>query len=107
VASALLYERALSLMHADAKAALIDASSRTRMLTLLVVGVFCALVLWRPLFGWTFLGCGYLGLGARSVLRLRRLGLPPRAASLLLMGNISAVVGITICAFIFALRALR
>jgi hypothetical protein len=106
VASALLSERALSLMHADAKVALLDASSGTRLLNLVAIGMFFALVLWRPLFGWVFLGCAYLGLGIRSLFRLRRLDLPPHAARLLLIGNVSAVVGIALCAFIFALRAL-
>jgi hypothetical protein len=107
VAAALLSERALVYMDAGAKAALIDALSRTRLLTLLVMALFVVLVLWRPLFGWTFLGLAYLGLGARSLLRLRRLNLPPRSSRLILIGNVTAVAGITLCAFIFALRALR
>jgi hypothetical protein len=107
VASALLAERALGFMDAGAKAALIDSLSRTRLLTLLVLGLFLALVLWRPLFGWPFLGFAYLGLGARSLLRLRRLNLPPRSARLILIGNMTAVLGITLCAFLFALRALH
>jgi len=107
VAAALFSERALALMDAGAKAALIDSLSSTRLLTLLVLGVFLGLVLWRPLFGWAFLGFAYLGLGARSLLRLRRLNLPPRSARLILIGNMSAVLGITLCAFIFALRALH
>jgi uncharacterized membrane protein len=94
-------------MRADAKAALIDSYSRTRMFTLFVVAVFFVLVFWRPLIGWIFLGCAYLGLGARSIVRLRRLNLPQHAARLILIGNVSAVVGITLCAVIFALRALR
>ena len=105
IASTLLYQRALALMPAAAKAALIDSSSHTRILVLLVVGVFVALVLWRPLLGWVFLGCAYLALGVRSYFRLRRLDLPPRAAHYLQIGNLSAVVGIASCAFIFALRA--
>jgi hypothetical protein len=92
-------------MHADAKAALIDASSGTRLLNLLAMGIFLAMVLWRPLFGGALLGCAYLGLGARSLFRLRRLDLPRSAARLLAIGNLSAVVGIALCAFIFALRA--
>jgi hypothetical protein len=107
VASALLFARALTLMHADAKAALVDSAARTRLLNLIAMGVFLALVLWRPLFGWSFLGCAYVGLGTRSLIRLKRLDLPPRAARLLAIGNLSAVVGIALCAFIFALRALR
>jgi len=106
VASALLYRRALPLMQADAKAALIDSSSRTNLLNIIVIGLFVALVLWRPIFGWIFLGCAYLGLFARSVFRLRRLDLPARAARLVLVGNLAAVAGITLCASIFALRAL-
>jgi hypothetical protein len=106
-ASALLTERALTLMPAEAKAALIDSSSRTRMLTLLIVGLFLVLVFWRPLVAWVFLGCGYLALGARSLPRLRRLALPPRAARLILIGNMTGVAGISLCAFIFALRTLH
>ena len=94
VAAALFSERALALMDAGAKAALIDALSRTRLLTLLVLAAFLMLVLWRALFGWTFLGFAYLGLGARSLLRLRRLNLPPRSTRLMLIGNMTAVVGI-------------
>jgi hypothetical protein len=106
-ASTLLYRRAVALMPADKKAALVDASSRTNLLNLLVIALFIALLLWRPLFGWIFLGCAYLALGARSVLRLRSLNLPARAARLVLMGNWAAVVGIALCALIFAQRALR
>jgi hypothetical protein len=107
IASTLLYERALKLMDAGAKAALLDASSSTRRLSVLVVIVFLALVLWRPLIGWVFLACAYLGLGVRSFFRLRRLNLPPRASGLILIGNVSAVIGIALCAGIFALRALQ
>jgi hypothetical protein len=107
VAAALLSQRALGFMDPGAKAALIDALSRTRMLTLLVLAVFLMLVLWRPLLAWTYLGFAYLGLGARSLLRLRRLNLPLRSARLILIGNMTAVAGIALCAFIFALRALH
>jgi hypothetical protein len=106
VAATLLYRRAVAIMQADARAALIASSSRTKSLNLLVVALFFALVLWRPLLGWIFLGCAYLGLLARSVHRLRRLNLPARAARLVLIGNLAAVVGITLCASIFAVRAL-
>jgi hypothetical protein len=107
VASALFYRRALAFMQADAKAALVDSSSHTNLLNLFAIGTFFALVLSRALFGWIFLGRAYLALGARSVVRLRRLNLPARAARLLLIGNCTAVVGIATCAFIFARRALR
>jgi hypothetical protein len=107
VASALFSQRALTLMHADGKAALVDGSSSTRLLNLVAIAVFFALVEWRPLFGWAFLGCAYLAPGTRSLFRLRHLNLPPRAARLLLVGNASAVVGIALCALIFALRTLR
>jgi hypothetical protein len=106
VVATLLYKRAVALMQADDKAALVAASARTKSLNLLVIALFLALVLWRPLTGWIFLGCAYLGLLARSVLRLRRLNLPARAGRLVLVGNLAAVVGITLCAFIFAVRAL-
>jgi hypothetical protein len=104
--STLLFRRALSLLQAEAKAALIDSSSSTRLLNLVAMGAFVALVLWRPLAGWIFLGCAYLGLGVRSLFRLRRLNLPPRAAHLILAGNVSVIAGIALCAFTFAARAL-
>jgi hypothetical protein len=107
VAASLLSARALALMDAGAKAALMDSLSSTRLLSLLVAGVFVALVLWRPLFGWVFLALAYLGLGVRSLGRLRRLNLPPRSARLILIANLVAVAGIVLCALIFALRALR
>jgi hypothetical protein len=103
-ASALLYRRALALMQADDKAVLVDSSARSNLLNLLVMGLFVPLVLWRPVFGWLFLGIAYLGLGVRSALRLRRLKLPARAARLLLMGNLAVVAGIAVCASILALR---
>jgi hypothetical protein len=106
VTAALLYRRAVTLMQADAKAALIASSSSTKLLNLLVAALFLALVLWRPPLGWIFLGCAYLGLLVRSVHRLRRLNLPARAARLVLIGNLAAVVGVALCASIFALRAL-
>lgn len=107
VAASLLSQRAVALMDAGAKAALIESLSSTRLLSLFVGGVFVALVLWRPLFGWTSLGLAYLGLGARSLRRLKRLNLPPRSARLILIGNLTAVVGVALCALIFALRALH
>lgn len=104
--SAVLSKRAVTLMSAEAKAALLDASSRTGLLSLLAVGGFVALVLWRPLVAWVFLGSAYLALGVRSYFRLRHLRLPPPAARLILLANAAAVGGIAACALIFALRAL-
>jgi len=104
-ASALLSERALSLMRSDDKAALMDSAARTRMLTLLVLVLFVALILWRPFVAWVFLGCSFLVLGARMTLRLRRLRLPPAASRLLLTGQLLGVAGIVVCSFIYALRA--
>jgi hypothetical protein len=93
-------------MSAEAKAALVDAASATRLLNTLSIVIFLGLMFWRPAIGWVFLGCAYLGLGVRSVFRLKRLDLPPRAARLILMGNACAVLGIAVCAFIFAMRTL-
>lgn len=106
-ASTLFYRQAVSIMPAQAKGAPVDASSRTNMLSLLVIALFVALLLWRPLFGWIFLACAYVCLGARSVLRLRGLNLPARAGRWVLVGNWAAVVSIVLCALIFARRALR
>jgi hypothetical protein len=94
-------------MDARAKAALLDALSSTRTLSILVAGAFTALLLWRPLFAWAFLGFGYIGLGVRSLFRLRRLNLPLRSTRLILLGNLAAVVGVVLCSLIFALRELR
>jgi hypothetical protein len=105
--SALCTERALALMKPDEKAALVDASARTRLMNILVAGLFVALVLWRPLIGWVFLGCAYFGLLGRSLIRLRRLSLPSAVRRLLLAGNVAATFGIGICALIFALRSVR
>lgn len=105
-ASTLLTDRALGLMGPDAKAALVDASSSTRQISLLVIAIFVGLVLWQPLYGWIFLGCAYLGLGLRSILRLKRLPVPPAAARLILAANASAIAGIVAATVVFALRAL-
>ena len=106
VASSLLYRRGVALMSADAKAALVDATSRTNLLVVLVIAVFVALLFWRPLLGWVFLGCAYLGLGVRSIFRLRKLRLPTRAARFILVGNWAGIAGIVLCALIFANRGL-
>jgi len=107
IASALLSERALSLMQADAKVALMDSSASTRLLNLLVIVIVAGLMFWRPLVAWVFLGCSFFGLGVRSVFRLRRLRLPVTASRLILAGNILAVGGIVACALIYALRTLQ
>jgi hypothetical protein len=106
IAAGVLYRRAVALMQPAARAALIASSSSTKTLNLLIIALFLAVMFWRPLLGWIFLGCAYLGLLARSILRLRKLNLPAQAARLVLIGNLAAVVGITLCASIFALRAL-
>jgi len=107
IASALLTERALSLLQAEAKAALVDSSRSTRLLNLLVIAIFAALIFWRPLVAWVFIGCSFLALGVRSVFRLRRLGLPMTPSRLILAGNTLAVGGIVACALICALRTLQ
>ena len=104
LAATLLYRRALALMQADAKAALADASSSTRLLNVVVIGLFLVVLLWRAPVAWVFLGCAYVSLGIRSVFRLRRLNLPAPAARLILIGNVSGIGGIVLCAFVFALR---
>ncbi|GEM_PF-4417219 len=105
VAAALLTERALTRMHPGDKAALVDASARTRLITLLVMALFVGLVLWRPFVAWVFLAASFLALAVRMVVRLRRLTLPPPAARLLLTGQLLGVAGIVTCACIYALRS--
>jgi hypothetical protein len=106
VAGTLLTQRALALLDTTQKAALVEASARTRLYTLAVVVIFVALIFWRPFAGWVFLGICYLVLGVRSIFRLRRLALPPEPTRLVLIGNFAAVIGIACCAFIYAERTL-
>lgn len=105
MASAVLSERALALLEPTPKANLVDTFARTRLVNLGVIAIFLALVLWRPPFAWVFLGCAFLVVGARSMLRLRRLKLPESASRLLLASQILAVGGIVACALIYAVRS--
>ena len=105
--AALLSSRALSLMEPDAKAALVDASASTRILTILVAAVFIALIIWRPVVAWAFLGAAYICLAVRSILRLQRLNLPVSISRLLHAANFTACLGMSICACIYELRALQ
>jgi len=107
VVSALLSQRALSLMQPEAKVALIDASARTRLLSILVAAMFVGLIIWRPVVAWAFLGVAYFGLAVRSILRVQHLHLPTSNARLLHAANLTACVGMVICASIFELRALQ
>jgi hypothetical protein len=107
VVAAVLTERALSSLQPDAKAALVDASARTRLLTILVAAVFVGLIIWRPVVAWAFLGVAYIGLAVRSIPRVQRLKLPVSAARLLHAANLTACACISICACIFELRALQ
>ena len=107
VVATLLSQRAVSLMQPDAKVALVDASARTRLLTTLVAAVFVGLIIWRPVVAWGFLGIAYIGLGVRSILRVQHLNFPVAIARLLLTANLTACVGMLICACIFEVRALQ
>jgi hypothetical protein len=107
VVAAVLSERAISRMQPDAKAALVDASARTRLLQILVVAVFLGLILWRPVVGWVFLGVAYIGLAGRSILLIQHMNLPVPIARLLQAAHLTVAVGMLTCACIFALRALQ
>ena len=107
VVSALLSQRALSLMQPDAKVALVDASASTRLISMLVAAIFVGLIIWRPVVAWAFLGVAYVCLAVRSILRVQRLNLPVPVARLLHTANLTACVGMVICACIFELRALQ
>lgn len=107
VVAGLLTERAISRMQPDAKAALVDASSSTRLLSIFVAVVFLGLVVWRPIVGWVFLGVAYIGLAGRSILRVRRLNIPVSIARLLQAAHLTVGVGMLTCACIFALRAFQ
>jgi hypothetical protein len=107
VVAALLSERAISLMLPDAKAALVDASARSRLLNILVGAVFLGLVLWRPIVGWVFLGVAYICLAGRSIIRVQHLNLPVSISRLLQAAHLTVALGMLICACIFALRALQ
>jgi hypothetical protein len=107
VVAALLSQRALSLMQPEAKVALLDASAPTRLLTVLVAAVFVALVIWRPIVAWAFLGIAYVCLAVRSILRVQQLHLPDPISPLLHAANLTACISMVICASIFGLRALQ
>jgi hypothetical protein len=107
VVAALLSERALSLMQPDAKVALMNASAPTRLLNIFVVAVFVGLIIWRPIFAWAFLGVAYICLAVRSIPRVQRLKLPVAISRLLHIANLTACVGMIICACIFELRAIK
>jgi len=107
IVAALLSQRALSLMQPGAKVALMDASAPTRLLNILVAAVFVALIIWRPVVAWAFLGIAYIWLAVRSILRVQHLNLPASIARLLHAANLAACVGMLICACIFELRALE
>ena len=107
VIASLLSARALSLMQPEAKAALVDASAPTRLLNILVATVFVGVIIWRPVVAWAFLGVAYICLAVRSILRLQRLNLPDSISRLLHAANLTACVGMVICACIFELRALQ
>jgi len=107
VVAALLSQRALSLMQPGAKVALMDASAPTRLLNILVAALFVALIIWRPVVAWAFLGIAYIWLAVRSILRVQHLNLPASISRLLHAANLAACVGMLICACIFELRALE
>ena len=107
VIAALLSERALSLMQPEAKVALMDGSARTRLLSILVATVFVGLIIWRPVVAWAFLGVAYICLAVRSIPRVQHLKLPVPISRLLHIANLTACVGMIICASIFELRALH
>ena len=107
VIAALLSERALSLMQPDAKVALVDASARTRVITILVAAAFVGLIVWRPIIAWAFLGVAYLCLAVRSMFRVQHLNLPVSISRLLHTANLTACGGMLICACIFELRTLQ
>jgi hypothetical protein len=107
VVAALLSERVLSLLQPDAKVALVDAAASTRLLNILVAAVFVGLIIWRPVVAWAFLGVAYIGLAVRSIIRVQHLNLPVSISRLLHTANLTACVGMLICACIFELRAIQ
>jgi hypothetical protein len=107
VIAALLSQRAVSQMQADAKAALVDATARTRLLNALAGVVFVSLVLWRPIIGWVFLGIAYVCLSARSIILIQRMNLQAPAARLLQAAHLAVALGMLACASIYAQRSLQ
>jgi hypothetical protein len=103
--SALTSERAIAQLSPEARSVLVAAAARTRVIALGVLGIFVALMAWRPIVAWVFLGGSFLGLGVRMTLRLRRLRFPPRAARLLLAGQWTGVGGIEVVSVMYAMRA--
>src|SRR5580658_6315621 len=105
--AALLQERAISQMQPDAKAALVDASARTRLLNIFVAALFLGLLLWRPIIGWAFIGVAYICLAGRSLIRVDRLNLPGPISRLLKAAHLIVALGMLICACIFVIRTLQ
>jgi hypothetical protein len=107
IVAALLQERAISRMQPDAKAALVDASARSRLLNILVAVLFLGLLIWRPIIGWVFLGVAYTYLAGRSIIRVHHLNFPVPVSRLMTTAHLAVGLGMLICASIFALRALQ
>jgi hypothetical protein len=107
VIAALLSQRAISQMQADAKAALVDATARTRLLNAVAGVAFVGLVVWRPIVGWVFLGVAYVCLSGRSIIRIQHMNIPAPAARLLQAAHLTVALGMLACASIYAQRSLQ
>jgi hypothetical protein len=102
--AAVLSERALALLPADAKGALIDAFRPERWMNFLGVAVFAALLLWCIQVAWVVCGLEYTALGVWSALKVHRLKLPETVSARLIMAMLVRALGIAVLAAIYASR---
>jgi hypothetical protein len=106
LAAAWLSEQCLALLDPGQKARLMDAFARLRKLSLIFVGLFIALVIWKPMIGWGALGLFYTATAIWGVFRASQLGLPRPAFNRFALGRFAVVAGFAICGAIFLVRAL-
>jgi hypothetical protein len=99
-----LSERALALLPADTKGALIDAFSRVRWLNFAGAALFLVLMLWNLRIAWIVLALEYTTLGVWSALKAYRLKLPGAVAKRLITAMLARSLGLATCAVIYVVR---
>jgi hypothetical protein len=99
-----LSERALKLLPADTKSALIDAFAHVRWLNLFGAAVFLVLLIWRVRVAWIVLALEYTALGIWSATKAHRLNLPGAVAKRLITAMLARSLGLAICAVIYVVR---
>jgi hypothetical protein len=99
-----LSERAIALLPADTKSALIDAFAHVRWLNFFGVALFFVLLLWRVRVAWIALALEYTALSIWSASKVHRLKLPEAVAKRLITAMLARSLGLAICAVIYVVR---